>query len=302
MKTAGVLELGLIRNQAGARRNIRLRYRCFLVQPAGSHPEPVGQEVGVIDFKRRNLPHFLVQTDGLSGAENWGRWSDANLSEAVTLRFFDPLPKKFRMELTCVASGANADRPVRVEIGDNVKFFSPTAAVATYEIDFALDRAERTIKLYPSRPTSPASLDTSSSDRRRLGIGLCRTYPHLGCTLGMGVQRSRVCRYAQPGTDRQEIAYWQSFYSKEDPWGYRAPYEQGKYGQTLELLPQDPDPTRTRDLICAEGLFTEMLAPRVGRLLGFWIFPSLLCPARESDADALLMFPFNASDINGAIP
>ena len=97
----------------------------------------------------------MIRTDGLSHIEDWGRWSDANVSDAVLLRFFEPLPESFRLNLTCMAFGPNAGHPVRVEIGNNTQVFSPTPSVATYGMEFVLDRPERSIKLCPPSPTSP---------------------------------------------------------------------------------------------------------------------------------------------------
>ena len=52
----------------------------------------------------------------------------------------------------------------------------------------------------------------------------------------------------------------------EDPWGYTNTYEKRKYEQTLSLLPSIPA-ARALEIGCAEGHFTEQLAPRVERLL-----------------------------------
>lgn len=51
-----------------------------------------------------------------------------------------------------------------------------------------------------------------------------------------------------------------------DPWNYGTPYEQLKYQQTLSLLPAGR-PGKALELGCAEGRFTRLLAPRVGRLI-----------------------------------
>jgi peptidoglycan/xylan/chitin deacetylase (PgdA/CDA1 family) len=57
------------------------------------------------------------------------------------------------------------------------------------------------------------------------------------------------------------------FRQAEDPWNCRlSAYEQAKYAQTLELLGAET-PARALELGCAEGVFTRMLAPRVGELL-----------------------------------
>ena len=61
-------------------------------------------------------------------------------------------------------------------------------------------------------------------------------------------------------------ARWESLFVAPDPWGYGSDYEQTKYEQTLELLPEGRIP-RALELACAEGHFTVQLAPRVASLL-----------------------------------
>jgi peptidoglycan/xylan/chitin deacetylase (PgdA/CDA1 family)/2-polyprenyl-3-methyl-5-hydroxy-6-metoxy-1,4-benzoquinol methylase/glycosyltransferase involved in cell wall biosynthesis len=232
----------------------------------------------IIDFKTRELTDFLSQTRGLSNAEEWGRWSDANLSDAVMLRFFEPLPQEFLLELTCRAFGPNADNPVLVEIGKSIKTIWPTDAMATYYLDFVLDGTERTIKLRPSSPASPASLIAGNTDNRRLGIGLVelkltsKEPKNWSAASAQSVQ-------SQPETSCEELAFWERLYSKEDPWNYKGPYEQIKYARTLELLPQARI-LRALEIGCAEGLFTEMLAPRVEQVLGLDISELALSRAR----------------------
>ena len=58
---------------------------------------------------------------------------------------------------------------------------------------------------------------------------------------------------------------WDDFFEQPDPWGYDSPYEQLKYDRTLDLVP-DRRIGRALELACAEGRFTERLAPRVERL------------------------------------
>ncbi len=69
-------------------------------------------------------------------------------------------------------------------------------------------------------------------------------------------------RYVRP---ESQNSLDQFFKQKADPWGYTNAYEQTKYEQTLELIPEG-----TRSVLevgCAEGHFSAQLAPRVGRLL-----------------------------------
>ncbi len=74
-------------------------------------------------------------------------------------------------------------------------------------------------------------------------------------------------------------AMWEDVFTSPDPFGYTTPYEQKKYEQTLELLPEGPL-TRVLELACAEGHFTVQLAPRVGALLAADISENALARAQ----------------------
>ncbi len=56
------------------------------------------------------------------------------------------------------------------------------------------------------------------------------------------------------------------FSRKPDPWKYTNPYEQTKYELTLSLLPEGQI-SKALELACAEGHFTEQLAPLVKTLV-----------------------------------
>ncbi len=70
---------------------------------------------------------------------------------------------------------------------------------------------------------------------------------------------------ATPPQARVRSQFEELFASKPDPWRYDSPYEQRKYEQTLEMLP-DGAIGRALEIGCAEGHFTEMLAGRVREL------------------------------------
>jgi peptidoglycan/xylan/chitin deacetylase (PgdA/CDA1 family) len=59
---------------------------------------------------------------------------------------------------------------------------------------------------------------------------------------------------------------WEKFFATEDPWNYGSDYEQVKYSRTLGLIEPNPG-AEALELACAEGRFTELLAPKVGKLL-----------------------------------
>ncbi len=85
-----------------------------------------------------------------------------------------------------------------------------------------------------------------------------------------------------PNADRK--AYWDRVYRTPDPWAYGSDYEQLKYRRTLELVPSAPI-GKAVELACSEGRFTEMLAPRVGRLTAVDISTIALDRARARCRD-----------------
>ncbi len=87
----------------------------------------------------------------------------------------------------------------------------------------------------------------------------------------------------------QDVRYLRDFFegffaARADPWKYTSPYEQTKYEQTLELLPNRRI-RRALELACAEGHFTRQLAPRAGSLLAADISQVALDRAVERCAD-----------------
>jgi peptidoglycan/xylan/chitin deacetylase (PgdA/CDA1 family)/SAM-dependent methyltransferase/GT2 family glycosyltransferase len=76
-----------------------------------------------------------------------------------------------------------------------------------------------------------------------------------------------LSKAAAPTRSTSRSAHWNQIFESADPWNYTSPYEQKKYDRTLEMLPDQPI-ARALELACAEGHFTERLAPRVGSLIG----------------------------------
>ena len=111
-----------------------------------------------------------------------------------------------------MAFGPSADRPVLVEIGKNTQTFLPNTAVANYSMDFVLDRDEKTINIYPSSPTSPASLNYGNEDNRRLGIGLVELKLIWGKNSGPPFLQLQSSRWDAPS--ETDVAFWEGLYSQ----------------------------------------------------------------------------------------
>ena len=65
--------------------------------------------------------------------------------------------------------------------------------------------------------------------------------------------------------DEAERLRWETTFSKPDPWKYDSEYEVTKRNHVLELLPDGPIHSAL-EVGCAEGHFTALLSPRVGKL------------------------------------
>ena len=123
-----------------------------------------------VDLNRQGLPSVVRAIIGLSFMEDWGRWSDANISEAVEFHFNSDLPENFDLVIHywafgpmpesrswCVAGNDRGHR--RFQRARNSPGSSPP-----------LTRA-RVITITPPYPTRPADLG-ENNDQRRLGIAL----------------------------------------------------------------------------------------------------------------------------------
>ena len=69
--------------------------------------------------------------------------------------------------------------------------------------------------------------------------------------------------------------------ANSDPWGFEtSPYEHAKYAASLAALPR-PHYPRALEIGCSLGVFTALLAPRCGHLLGVDVSEQALAQARQ---------------------
>lgn len=124
-----------------------------------------------IDFSRAEWPGFVRDAKGFSANEQWGRWSDRNLSKTVRIDFTTPLPNKFTLILVANGFTSNANKPTKVLIGSEeyeIALASNTSEVRL-PVDLHGDSATN-ISFIPPDPVSPHQLGMSV-DMRRLGVG-----------------------------------------------------------------------------------------------------------------------------------
>ena len=117
-------------------------------------------------------PKVVTAIEGLSGMEEWGRWSDG---ERVTIHFAQPLPRQVGVMVRGRAFDVNATLPFRMEVGEPGKVVSKEfrlgGGTGSVGLHFDTDGSARSVSIVVPRPVSPAELG-SGADRRRLGIAL----------------------------------------------------------------------------------------------------------------------------------
>lgn len=144
-------------------------------------PISVGGFDSPIDFRKTEFPPFFAGVTGLaeiaedgsvpvdSAARITGRWSDAYVAPVVKLWLAKPLPPSFSLTITARGGGPNADKPLQIKIGKQVKELSFGADMQTKTIDFELDGNFQTIELKPYQPFVPARR-WGTNDIRKLGV------------------------------------------------------------------------------------------------------------------------------------
>jgi phosphoglycerol transferase len=125
-----------------------------------------------VRFSAEAFPLLVTDVQGLSTAEAWGRWSDANLAPTVRVDFREPLSGRFTLLLTMHAFGPNAGQPLAVRVGSRQYSVPLQGDKQTYRIpvDLGSEQATR-VELAPPQPVSPRALGVGADDRK-LGIGL----------------------------------------------------------------------------------------------------------------------------------
>lgn len=123
-------------------------------------------------FALPGAPQSVESFSGLSRNEAWGRWSNANLAPGVTLRYRQPLPTAFTLQVVAKGFGPNVGKPVKVQVGDQQQQFTPTASLAEYRLHFSSLRGAKQIILTPSQPTETMLDNIIGQDARKLGVGL----------------------------------------------------------------------------------------------------------------------------------
>jgi glycosyltransferase involved in cell wall biosynthesis/2-polyprenyl-3-methyl-5-hydroxy-6-metoxy-1,4-benzoquinol methylase len=99
---------------------------------------------------------------------------------------------------------------------------------------------------------------------RRMAEERARIHADALLACDLPVRQAPAPGRAHPGAG-SSAAEWEAFFADEDPWNYGSAYEQQKYRRTLAMIPPMPE-GGALEIACAEGRFTELLAPHVRQL------------------------------------
>ncbi|MGO4389127.1 hypothetical protein AB4Y85_16480 [Microvirga sp. 2YAF29] len=121
-----------------------------------------------IDFTQEELLEAVVDIQGLSEAEPWGRWSDA---ERVVLSLNHMMDGEFILDVTAVGHDRNVGADIKVKIGNVTRiarFGADMDNPQTVSLPFELRKPASIIEFTVPYPVQPAR------DSRQIGLGLVR--------------------------------------------------------------------------------------------------------------------------------
>jgi len=124
-----------------------------------------------INFQQHEWPGLISEQKGLfNPPEPWGAWS---IERKVVLRFTNPLPRKFDLELTARAFGPNLNENFFLRIGSYSVPFKISKFPDFEKIIIPVENFSRlnTLEIDIPKPTSPQELGLSDDDRT-VGIGI----------------------------------------------------------------------------------------------------------------------------------
>lgn len=123
-----------------------------------------------IDFSKTGYPSFLTNMSGLSRAESWGRWTDANLGASAQFQFKNALPHQFKLILEAKDFfGINADQKITVRVGNKQQEFAFNSAdkIQHVELTFTGVNTANMIEIIVPKHSEP-----TATDGRKMGLGL----------------------------------------------------------------------------------------------------------------------------------
>ncbi|MGY6031223.1 phosphatidylglycerol--membrane-oligosaccharide glycerophosphotransferase [Phytobacter sp. AG2a] len=123
-------------------------------------------------FNVAGAPEEVKKFTGISRPESWGRWSNAQLGNEVSIEFNDPLPANFDLVITAKAFGPNANKPIPVRVGKEEQVLTLGNDVSTTTLRFSNPSRSNTLVIVPPDPVSTNEGNILGHSPRSLGIGM----------------------------------------------------------------------------------------------------------------------------------
>ena len=122
-----------------------------------------------IKFGQNGYPNFVSGVEGISGAEQWGRWTDSNLNKSAVIKLATPVNGEATVRLKARDFfGINAGQKIPVKFGDQTQEFEFSGSDdQTFTLKFTGLKSADTIEITPGKTSEP-----KPEDARRMGIGL----------------------------------------------------------------------------------------------------------------------------------
>lgn len=111
---------------------------------------------------------IVVDAQGMSAAEGWGRWSDA---KQVVLHFAQPLPRNAYIGMKIRTFADNANQVIKLHVGGETLEFKVAGSEQEVGLRVQTDGTVREVSFDVPHPVSPLELGMSV-DSRKLGIGI----------------------------------------------------------------------------------------------------------------------------------
>ncbi|MFS2222846.1 phosphatidylglycerol--membrane-oligosaccharide glycerophosphotransferase [Pantoea sp. B65] len=123
-------------------------------------------------FNLPGAPQTVKSFSGISRAEEWGRWSNADLAPEVKIEYNQPLPEYFDLVITARAIGENIHRPIPVSVGEEQQQLNLGEQDSTTTLHFRNPHNADTLVIAPPAPLLSNEGNITGHDPRRLGIGM----------------------------------------------------------------------------------------------------------------------------------
>ena len=123
-------------------------------------------------FNVAGAPEEVKQFSGISRPESWGRWSNAQLGDAVKIEYRDPLPEKFDLVITAKAFGPNAGQPIPVRVGGQEQPLTLGHDVTTTTLHFDNPSRSNVLEIVPPAPQATNEGNILGHAPRKLGVGM----------------------------------------------------------------------------------------------------------------------------------